>query len=196
MDVIDRLRPVNALFDRIERLPVPVVCCHPRLLPRRRARAGPRLPLPHRHPRRRHPLGFPEVKLGIFPGFNGTARSIRQAGAAAAMQAMLTAQMLSASAARGIGLVDELVDSPGDAPWAARKAVLRKRKSKPAGFAKALLTMWPARGLLAKQMRQETEKKVREDHYPAPFRLIDLFETLRRRLGGHEGAPRRARSRR
>ena len=26
-------------------------------------------------------VGFPEVKLGIFPGFNGTARSIRQAGA-------------------------------------------------------------------------------------------------------------------
>ena len=39
-----------------------------------------------------------------------------------------------------------------------------------------LLTKWPARGLLAKKMRQETAKKVREDHYPAPFRLIDLFE--------------------
>ena len=25
-------------------------------------------------------------------------------------------------------------------------------------------------------MREETAKKAREDHYPAPFRLIDLFE--------------------
>ena len=25
-------------------------------------------------------VGFPEVKLGIFPGFNGTARSIKQVG--------------------------------------------------------------------------------------------------------------------
>jgi 3-hydroxyacyl-CoA dehydrogenase/enoyl-CoA hydratase/3-hydroxybutyryl-CoA epimerase len=148
------LRPVNALFDRIERLPVPVVCaingfclggglelalaCHYRIATRD---PGTK-------------LGFPEVKLGIFPGFNGTARSIRQAGAAAAMQAMLTAKMLSASAARGIGLVDELVNSRGALLWAARKAVLRKKKSKPAGFAKAILSMWPARGLIASRMRQ------------------------------------------
>ena len=90
MDVIDKLRSVTALFDRIERLPVPVVCaingfclggglelalaCHYRIATRD---PGTR-------------IGFPEVKLGIFPGFNGTARSIRQAGAPAAMQAMLT----------------------------------------------------------------------------------------------------------
>ena len=30
-------------------------------------------------------------------------------------------------------------------------------------------------------MRDETKKKAREAHYPAPFRLIDLFETPRRR---------------
>jgi 3-hydroxyacyl-CoA dehydrogenase/enoyl-CoA hydratase/3-hydroxybutyryl-CoA epimerase len=32
------------------------------------------------------------------------------------------------------------------------------------------------RSLLAKQMRAKTAEKVREEHYPAPFRLIDLFE--------------------
>lgn len=191
MDVIDRLRPVNALLDRIERLPVPVVCaingyclggglelalaCHYRIATRD---PGTR-------------IGFPEVKLGIFPGFNGTARSIRQAGAMAAMQAMLTAKMMSASAARAIGLVDELVASRGSLLWAARKAVLRKRKSKPAGLAKSVLAMWPARGLLANRMRAETKKKVREDHYPAPFRLIDLFE----RYGGNEEAMKAAETR-
>ena len=94
MEVIEKLRPVTALFDRIERLPVPVVCaingfclggglelalaCHYRIATRDPATK----------------LGFPEVKLGIFPGFNGTARSIRQAGAPAAMQAMLTGKMI------------------------------------------------------------------------------------------------------
>jgi len=34
----------------------------------------------------------------------------------------------------------------------------------------------PLRSLLAKQMRAKTAEKVREEHYPAPFRLIDLFE--------------------
>jgi 3-hydroxyacyl-CoA dehydrogenase/enoyl-CoA hydratase/3-hydroxybutyryl-CoA epimerase len=191
IDVIDKLRPVNALFDRIERLPVPVVAaingfclggglelalaCHYRIATRD---PGTR-------------LGFPEVKLGIFPGFNGTARSIRQAGALSGMQAMLTGRMMSASAARAAGFVDQLVESRGTLLWAARKAVLRKRKSKPAGYAMASLTMWPIRGLLANRMRQETKKKVREDHYPAPFRLIDLFE----RHGGNEEAMKAAETR-
>jgi len=191
MDVIDKLRRVNALFDRIERLPVPVVvaingfclggglelalACHYRIATR--------------DPSTR--VGFPEVKLGIFPGFNGTARSIRQAGAPAAMKAMLTGSMISAPAARAMGLIDELVQSRGSLLWAARKAVLRKRKSKPAGFAKAVLSMWPTRGLLAGRMRSETKKKVREDHYPAPFRLIDLYE----RYGGNEEAMKAAETR-
>jgi 3-hydroxyacyl-CoA dehydrogenase/enoyl-CoA hydratase/3-hydroxybutyryl-CoA epimerase len=38
-------------------------------------------------------LGFPEVNLGIFPGFAGTGRSIRQAGPVDAMQLMLTEKM-------------------------------------------------------------------------------------------------------
>jgi 3-hydroxyacyl-CoA dehydrogenase/enoyl-CoA hydratase/3-hydroxybutyryl-CoA epimerase len=148
MDVIDKLRPVNALFDRIERLRAPVVAaingfclggglelalaCHYRIATRDPSTK----------------VGFPEVKLGIFPGFNGTARSIRQAGAPAAMKAMLTGSMIAAPAARAMGLVDELVASRGSLLWAARKAVLRKRKSKPAGLAKSVLSMagpWAAR---------------------------------------------------
>lgn len=175
-EVIDRLRMVLALFDRIERLSIPVVAgihgvcvggglelalaCHYRIATRDE---GTR-------------VGFPEVKLGIFPGWHGTARSIRQAGPTAAMQAMLTGSMISASRARAMGLIDELVASRGALRWAARKAVMKKRKAKPAGLTKSLLTRWPARALLAKKMRDETKKKARETHYPAPFRLIDLFE--------------------
>ena len=69
------------------------------------------------------------MKLGIFPGFNGTVRSIRQVGPMAAMQAMLTGGMIRASAAKGLGFIDQLVASPGELHWAARKAVLQKRRS-------------------------------------------------------------------
>lgn len=174
--VIDSLRPVNAMLDRIERLPIPVVAawhgvcvggglelvlaCHYRIATRDDATR----------------VGFPEVKLGIFPGFNGTARSIRQAGPVAAMQNMLTGGMIRASAARATGFIDELVASPGALKWAARKAVLQKRKSKPASGTKVLMAKWPARSFIAGKMREEARKKAREDHYPAPFRLIDLFE--------------------
>ncbi len=174
--VIDSLKPVNAIFERIEKLPVPVVAaihgvcvggglelilaCHYRIATRDDSTR----------------VGFPEVKLGIFPGFNGTARSIRQVGPMAAMQTMLTGGMIRASTAKGLGFIDQLVGSPGELRWAARKAVLQNRRSTKAGAAKMLLTKWPARGLLAAKIRSETAKKVREDHYPAPFRLIDLFE--------------------
>ncbi|MFA7305372.1 MAG: 3-hydroxyacyl-CoA dehydrogenase NAD-binding domain-containing protein [Hyphomicrobium sp.] len=175
-DVVNALKPVNALLDRIEKLPVPVVAaihgvcvggglelilaCHYRIATRDDSTR----------------IGFPEVKLGIFPGFNGTARSIKQAGPMAAMQAMLTGGMIRATVAKAQGFIDQLVSSPGELHWAARKAVLQNRRSPSAGFAKRLLTKWPARGFLAGKMRQETAKKVSEDHYPAPFRLIDLFE--------------------
>ncbi|MBS0252579.1 MAG: enoyl-CoA hydratase/isomerase family protein [Proteobacteria bacterium] len=175
-DVIAALKPVNELFERIEKMPVPVVAaihgvcvggglelilaCHYRIATRDDSTR----------------VGFPEVKLGIFPGFNGTARSIKQVGPMAAMQAMLTGGMIRATVAKAQGFLDQLVGSPGELHWAARKAVLQNRKSKSAGAAKALLAKWPARGFLAGKIRQETAKKVREDHYPAPFSLIDLFE--------------------
>src|SRR5262245_22294294 len=82
--VLDGIRPVTAMLDRIERMPVPVVAaihgvcvgggfelvlaCHYRIATRDSVTR----------------VGFPEVKLGIFPGFNGTARSISQAGPSSA----------------------------------------------------------------------------------------------------------------
>jgi 3-hydroxyacyl-CoA dehydrogenase/enoyl-CoA hydratase/3-hydroxybutyryl-CoA epimerase len=174
--VIEGIKPVNAMLDRLEKLPVPVVAaihgvcvgggfelilaCHYRIATRDSATR----------------VGFPEVKLGIFPGFNGTARSIRQAGPVSAMQNMLTGSMIRANVARALGYIDQLVGSPQELRWAARKAVQQKRKSKPAGFMKSVMGKWPARGFIAGKMRTETGRKVREDHYPAPFRLIDLFE--------------------
>jgi 3-hydroxyacyl-CoA dehydrogenase / enoyl-CoA hydratase / 3-hydroxybutyryl-CoA epimerase len=170
------VRETIGLFDRIENLPVPVVAaihgyclggglelalaCHYRIADRDEATR----------------LGFPEVKLGIFPGLNGTVRSIGLAGAMDAMTAMLTGRMLSAAAARAMGLIDQVVSSKHNLRWAARKAVLQKRRSKGAPWWKQLMLKQPVRGYLAKQMRAQTAAKVREDHYPAPYRLIDLFE--------------------
>jgi 3-hydroxyacyl-CoA dehydrogenase/enoyl-CoA hydratase/3-hydroxybutyryl-CoA epimerase len=190
--IIDSVTMVNAYLDRIERLPVPVVCCiHGMCLG-----GGLELALAcHWRIATRDDgtrVGFPEVRLGIFPGFNGTVRSIRQAGALSAMPLMLQGSMIRATVARGMGLLDELVPSPLNLRWAARKAVERKRKSKSAPIWKDLLRQWPARGLLANKLRSETAKKVREAHYPAPFRLIDLFETHAGHLDGMKAAETRA----
>ena len=149
--VTEAVAPVNAMLDRIEAMPIPVVAalhgacvggglelilaCHYRIATRDDSSR----------------IGFPEVKLGIFPGFNGTARAIRQVGAVSAMQNMLTGSLLRPSVARRLGYIDELVDTPDRLRWAARKAVLRKRKSKPARGIKALASTpsraasWPIR---------------------------------------------------
>jgi 3-hydroxyacyl-CoA dehydrogenase/enoyl-CoA hydratase/3-hydroxybutyryl-CoA epimerase len=122
-------------------------------------------------------LGLPEVKLGIIPGLHGSARMLKLAGPLDAMPAMLAGRLLRSSAARGMGLVDQLVATHQELRWAARRAVLQKRRSRgrPVWW-KRLLTLDMARPYLAKKMRAETAAKVREDHYPAPFRLIELFE--------------------
>ena len=121
-------------------------------------------------------LGFPEVNLGIYPGFGGTGRSIRQAGPVDAMQAMLTGRMLKASAARRMGLVDKLVRHRDTLRWEARKAILQKKSSVEAPWTKRIMAMGPLRSYVANKMRAEAKKKARPEHYPAPFALIDLFE--------------------
>ena len=121
-------------------------------------------------------VGFPEVNLGIFPGFGGTGRSIRQAGPVDAMQAMLTGRMIKASVARRMGLIDKLVRHRDNLHWEARKAVLQRRRSTPAPVIQQVLAWGPIRPQIAARMRAETAKKANKAHYPAPYSLIDLFE--------------------
>jgi enoyl-CoA hydratase len=54
-------------------------------------------------------LGQPEVKLGLIPGYGGTQRLARLVGPAAALQMILTGEMISAETALRIGLVNEVV---------------------------------------------------------------------------------------
>lgn len=121
-------------------------------------------------------IGFPEVNLGIFPGFGGTGRSIRQAGPVDAMKIMLTGKMLKAGAARGLNLVDKLVRHRDMLRWEGRKAVLQNRKSQPAGFAKRAMAGPLLRDYVANKMRDEVGKKANRVNYPAPYALIELFE--------------------
>ena len=172
-EALDR---THALFARIEAMKVPVVCgihgfclggglelalaCHYRIAVNDDTTR----------------IGFPEVKLGIFPGFGGTGRAIRQAGPVDAMQIMLTGKMLRAGQARGMNLVDRLVRHRDQLRWEARKAVLAGKRSQPTSWTKSILASGPVRSQIARRMRAETEKKARPEHYPAPYALIDLFE--------------------
>jgi enoyl-CoA hydratase len=54
-------------------------------------------------------LGQPEVKLGLVPGYGGTQRLPRLVGQSAALKLLLTGEIITATDARSIGLVDEVV---------------------------------------------------------------------------------------
>ncbi|MCP4047749.1 MAG: hypothetical protein GY732_17385 [Gammaproteobacteria bacterium] len=121
-------------------------------------------------------LGFPEIKLGIYPGFGGSARSVQVAGASNAMQLMLSTRNLRPAAARAMGLVDELVGPHGSLRWAARRAIKQSRKSKPPGQLTRLQNFGPVRSLMARMMRKQVAAKANPKHYPAPFELIEAWE--------------------
>ncbi|GAB4119020.1 MAG: 3-hydroxyacyl-CoA dehydrogenase NAD-binding domain-containing protein [Wenzhouxiangellaceae bacterium] len=121
-------------------------------------------------------IGFPEVNLGIYPGFGGSARTPQRIGGQNAMQIMLTGQMLRPGAARGMGLVDQLVGEHETLRWAARRAVLAGKKHRQPGLLARATNLAPARKLLAGIMRKKTAAKAPQQHYPAPYKLIDAWE--------------------
>jgi len=170
------IRSVHALFDRVEALPFPTVVTIDGFC------LGGGLELSLCFDYRiacnndRTRIGYPEVKLGIYPGFGGSARTTRHVGGFKAMPFMLSARMLRANQARGMGIVDQLVGPHGSLRWAARKAVLQGRKSKGPGLTDKLSNFTPVRKFLAGQMRKKTAAKARPAHYPAPFEMITAWE--------------------
>src|SRR5690606_25191516 len=120
-------------------------------------------------------IGLPEVKLGIFPGWGGSARLPYLIGAPKALEMMLSGRALSAENARAIGLVDAVTSSELLVERA-REMVRRA----PAGPALQRLQGWrtntrPARQILAPLVRKQTAAKARPEHYPAPFALIETW---------------------
>jgi 3-hydroxyacyl-CoA dehydrogenase/enoyl-CoA hydratase/3-hydroxybutyryl-CoA epimerase len=170
------IREVHSLFDRIETLPFPTAV----IIDGYCLGGGLELSLCFDYrvacDNDGTRLGYPEVKLGIYPGFGGSARTPRQIGGLQAMPLMLTGRMLRARQARAIGLVDQTVGVHGSARWAARRAVLSGRRSRGPRWLARLSNTSPARKLLARQMRKQTAAKVRAAHYPAPFELIEAWE--------------------
>ncbi|MDP3692441.1 3-hydroxyacyl-CoA dehydrogenase NAD-binding domain-containing protein [Bradyrhizobium sp.] len=120
-------------------------------------------------------FGFPEVMLGLHPGLGGTARFTKLVNPMQAMTLMLTGKTIDARKAKSLGLVDAVAEER-HVRNAVRDAVFGRLKRAKPGPLNAILNLGPVRGLLAKRMRAEAGKAAPQEHYPAPYALIDLWE--------------------
>jgi len=172
------------IFQSLGRLPVPTVAAiHGICLG-----GGLELSLACRHrvasssPRTR--LGFPEVQLGLLPGWGGTTLLPRLVGLRAALDMILTGKQVGASSARRMGLVDAVLPPEGFREGVRRFALQAADGEVPPprkpGLAMRLLdgTRPGRRVVLAaagRRVRAQTG-----GHYPAPIKIL---EVLRRGTG-------------
>ena len=98
-------------------------------------------------------LGFPEVQLGLHPGFGGTVRAVRLIGIMKAMPLMLTGKSVRPKKALDIGLVDKVVP-----PEELRETAARMARTSPPRRSRSVLERFlhfgTLRSLLAGRMRR------------------------------------------
>lgn len=168
------LRRAQGILDRLERLPCPTVArIHGYCLG-----GGLELALACRYrlaedePATR--LGLPEVRLGIHPGFGGTLRAVRRIGAVDALNLMLTGRSVSAAAAQRLGLVDFALPRR-HIDEAARRLIGGFPVQRKLPWWKQAMSSAPLRPLLAAYLRRRVRARTPQEHYPAPYAIIDLW---------------------
>jgi 3-hydroxyacyl-CoA dehydrogenase/enoyl-CoA hydratase/3-hydroxybutyryl-CoA epimerase len=173
-DAYALIRAGQAVFDRLEGLPCPTIAAlHGFVLG-----GGLELALACRYRVAANDeslaLGFPEVQLGIHPGFGGTVRSVRVVGVRPAMQLMLTGKPVRADKALRMGLIDRLVDAQ-ELEAAARALALAPPRPRQAPFIERVLSTSLARPFVKSALLREVGKRARRDQYPAPYAMVDLW---------------------
>lgn len=121
-------------------------------------------------------IGLPEVMLGIHPGWGGTVRLPRLIGGFHALsEVILTGAALPAAKAKGLGIVDDVVPVRQLKRAAIYFIQHKPAKHKPS-FLQSMTNYSWVRSLICQLMRSKVGKKVRKEHYPAPYAVIDLWE--------------------
>ncbi len=169
------------LFNRIERLGFPVIAvidgsclggglelalaCHYRIA------------TTDKHTR----LGFPEVNLGILPGFGGTQRLYPLVGYLKAMELIVGAKQLKGEKALHLGLVDACVPSGylGFKKEELTQLILDEKLEQKIITARKGISWYEnisfVRNILSEAAKKKVMKKTK-GHYPAPLEVIDVMQ--------------------
>lgn len=173
-EAVPFIRAAHAVLDRLERLPFPTVAAINGYC----LGGGLELAMACRHrvciDDPKTVLGLPEVMLGIHPGFGGTVRAVRLVGVTAAMDMMLTGRNLRPGQALRIGLLDRVVPA-AQLKSAARELAIHPLPVRRAPIVQRVLSLAPLRGLVAPRIERQIARRVRREHYPAPYAILDLW---------------------
>ena len=109
-EVYDALLEVHDIFNKLENLPFPTIA----YINGACMGGGLELALACKYrvlsTNEKTKLAFPEIKLGIFPGFAGTIRAPKLIGLVNALDLILTGKTIDAKKAHKIGLADMIFD--------------------------------------------------------------------------------------
>ncbi|KTD17134.1 3-hydroxyacyl-CoA dehydrogenase NAD-binding domain-containing protein [Legionella jordanis] len=121
-------------------------------------------------------IGLPEILLGIHPGWGGTVRLPKLIGGFDALsKVILTGAPLSAEKAKRLGIVDDVVPLR-QLKRAALYFILNKPAKHKPSFIQSVTNQSWVRALLAPLLRYNVSKRVSQNHYPAPYAVIDLWQ--------------------
>jgi 3-hydroxyacyl-CoA dehydrogenase/enoyl-CoA hydratase/3-hydroxybutyryl-CoA epimerase len=108
-DVRQMMGVAHDMLWRIQQLPYPTICCIDGVA----VGGGLEVPLGFDHiiltESKKTMLGFPEINLGIMPGFGGTGRAVARIGLIPAMDMIFTGKPVGAARALEVGLASEVV---------------------------------------------------------------------------------------
>lgn len=166
------IKQVHAIYAKLENLTIPTVAmiqgfclggglelalaCHYRVMEETRQTR----------------VGFPEVMLGIFPGWGGTVRSPSVIGGLNAMDLILSGRMIDGKKAFHMGLADAVV-SERYLENAAQQLVLTQPKKRKLPFMARFSNTWMMRVILNRIMKKKIAIKAPDPkQYPAPYAAL------------------------
>ena len=171
------MRDVQKIYDKLEHLKIPTVA----LIKGHCLGGGLELALACRYriavESDKKEIGFPEILLGIFPGWGGTVRATRLIGLAKALPLILQGSLLRPGQMKKLGLIDA-VQPERHVEAAARSYVLGQvsvRRCK-----HHFSNTWLMKKIIAHKARQQLkEKNIHREHYPALYAAIDYLSRAR-----------------
>lgn len=174
-EVYEALMEVHEIFNKLENLPIPTIA----YINGACMGGGLELALVCKYrvmstnPKTK--IAFPEIKLGIFPGFAGTIRAPKIIGLVNALDLILTGKTIDAKKAYKIKLADMIFDDAQKEFMLddfVKKAIYGTLKER---FTFNLLNYAPLNELVFKKAYKNLESKVNKD-FKAPYVALEVIK--------------------